>query len=78
MIERCDELRGIGRQFRELRIAAGETQADAAAQIGISCQYLSEVEAGTNLTVALVYRFADHYGVPAASVLDDTTAGSST
>jgi transcriptional regulator with XRE-family HTH domain len=47
-----------------------KTQAQTAAAVGLSRQYLSEAEAGANITVDVVYRFAAHFDVPASAILD--------
>ena len=60
----------MGKRLRGLRHAAGETQARTAAAVGISRQYLSEAEAGANVTIDVVYRLASHFDVPPASLLD--------
>lgn len=69
--DRGDDLRRVGGRLRALRREAGETQAQTAASIGISRQYMSEAESGANLTLAVIYRLADHFGVAPASILDD-------
>lgn len=69
--DRDDDLRRVGDRLRALRRQAGETQAQTAASVGISRQYMSEAESGANLTVAVIYRLADHFGVAPASILDD-------
>lgn len=68
--DRGEDLRRVGKRLRGLRRAAGETQAHAAAAVGISRQYLSEAEAGANVTLEVIYRLAAHFGVPPASLLD--------
>lgn len=69
--DRRDELSRVGARLRALRQSAGETQAETAAAIGISRQYLAKAESGANITIEVVYRFATHFGVSAASVIDD-------
>ncbi|WP_461666507.1 helix-turn-helix domain-containing protein [Gordonia sputi] len=70
MTGRDEELKRVGERLRDLRRVAGETQAQTATEVGISRQYLSEVEAGANPTVDLMYRLAEHFRVPPASLLD--------
>lgn len=70
MADRGKDLKRVGERLRELRRTAGETQAQTAAAVGLSRQYLSEAEAGANITVDVVYRFAAHFDVPASAILD--------
>lgn len=65
-----DRLRGVGQRLRDLRLAAGETQTQTANSLGLSRQYVSAAELGANITLDIVYRFADHFKVPASSLLD--------
>ena len=51
----------------------GQTQAQTARSVGISRQYLSEAEAGANVTLSVIYRLAEHFGVSAASIVDSPT-----
>lgn len=63
--------RAVGQRLRDLRRAAGQSQADAAAGAHISRQYLSEVEAGdANISLAVVIRLARHFGVTATSIVE--------
>lgn len=67
------ELARVGERLRALRRAAGQTQAQTARSVGISRQYLSEAEAGANVTLSVIYRLAEHFGVSAASIVDNPT-----
>ena len=73
MDDRVAELARVGERLRALRRAAGQTQAQAARSVGISRQYLSEAEAGANVTLSVIYRLAEHFGVSAASIVDSPT-----
>lgn len=66
-----EEQRAVGQRLRDLRRAAGQSQAAAAAGAHISRQYLSEVEAGdANISLAVVIRLARHFGVTATSIVE--------
>lgn len=71
--DRADDLQQVGQRVRELRRRAGETQAETASAVGISRPYLSEVENGANVTLAVIYGLAEHFGVTPASLLGDVT-----
>ena len=73
MDDRVAELARVGERLRALRRAAGQTQAQTARSVGISRQYLSEAEAGANVTLSVIYRLAEHFGVSAASIVDSPT-----
>ena len=73
MEDRAAELARVGERLRSLRQAAGQTQAQTARGVGISRQYLSEAEAGANVTLSVIYRLAEHFGVSAASIVDHPT-----
>ncbi|ORW24556.1 hypothetical protein AWC17_03165 [Mycobacterium nebraskense] len=64
------ELRRLGQRLRALRSSAGETQATAAAAVGLARPYLSAVEAGRkNITLETLYALAEHFGVDATELL---------
>lgn len=64
------ELRRLGERLRELRSSVRETQADAAAAVGLARPYLSAVEAGRkNITLETLYALAEHYGVDPTELL---------
>lgn len=72
------ELRRLGQRLRELRSSAGETQATAAAAVGLARPYLSAVEAGRkNITLETLYALAEHFDVAPAELLrpDQPEAG---
>lgn len=73
MDDRAAELVRVGERLRALRRAAGQTQAQTAHNAGISRQYLSEAEAGANVTLSVIYRLAEHFGVSAASLVDNSS-----
>lgn len=52
-------VRQIGRRVAELRRTTGLTQAQLAEQIGVSVQYISRVELGTNLTIHTLVKLAN-------------------
>lgn len=73
MEDRAAELARVGERLRSLRQAAGQTQAQTARGVGISRQYLSEAEAGANVTLSVIYRLAEHFGVTAAFIVDNSS-----
>lgn len=56
-------VRCVGRRVAELRRERGMTQKQVAAAAGVSVQYMRRVEAGVNLTITSLCRFADLLGV---------------
>ncbi|MBA5846287.1 MULTISPECIES: helix-turn-helix transcriptional regulator [Gordonia] len=68
--DRSDNLRAVGLGLRALRQLRGETQAETATAIGVSRQYVSEVEGGRNITLDLVFRFSAHFGVPPSAIVE--------
>lgn len=64
------DLRRLGARLRELRLAAGETQAHTAAAVDITRTYLSEIEFGRkNITLDTLFSLAQHFGVEPAALL---------
>ncbi len=60
----------LGQRLRELRKSAGETQAAAAAAVGLARPYLSAIEAGRkNITLETLYALAEHFGVDPTELL---------
>ena len=67
-----ERLAVVGARVRDAREARGETQAQAARSIGVDRTYLGRLELGQkNITLAVLYSIADHYGVEAKSLLAD-------
>lgn len=65
-------LAGVGARLRALREERTETQSDVAQAVGVHRTYLGRLEAGQkNITLGVLYGLADHYGVPAATLLPD-------
>lgn len=62
----------LGKRVRAARTQAGETQAATAAAIGVHRTYLVQIEAGReNITIGVLYRLADHFGVRASELLPE-------
>ncbi len=60
----------LGQRLRELRNSAGETQAAAAAAVGLARPYLSAIEAGRkNITLETLYALAEHFDVDPTDLL---------
>ncbi|WP_204079786.1 helix-turn-helix domain-containing protein [Mycobacterium riyadhense] len=60
----------LGQRLRELRNSAGETQAAAAAAVGLTRPYLSAIEAGRrNITLETLYALAEHFDVDPTELL---------
>jgi transcriptional regulator with XRE-family HTH domain len=53
----------VGRRVAELRQHAGLSQAQLAERLGVSVQYLSRVELGTNLTLNTMVKLANAFRV---------------
>lgn len=65
-------LRELGARLRELREDRAETQLEVARAVGVDRTYLGRFEAGQkNITLGVLYGLADHFGVPAATLLPD-------
>lgn len=65
-------LRELGARLRELREDRAETQLEVAQAVGLHRTYLGRLEAGRkNITVGVLYGLADHFGVPASTLLPD-------
>jgi DNA-binding XRE family transcriptional regulator len=61
----------FGRELRRLRESTGESQAGAAAAIGMDRSFYAGVEAGrNNVSLDKLFTIADHYGVTAGALLD--------
>jgi transcriptional regulator with XRE-family HTH domain len=66
----ASELHRIGVRLRALRQAAGETQEQTSAAVGLTRTYLTEIEAGRkNITLSTFYALAHHFEVDPADVL---------
>ncbi len=64
------DLRRLGARLRELRLAAGETQAQTAAALGMIRTYLSEIEGGRkNITLDTLFSLAQHFAVEPDTLL---------
>lgn len=62
----------LGARLRALRESRAETQLDVAGAVGVHRTYLGRLEAGQkNITLGVLYGLADHFGVPAATLLPD-------
>lgn len=62
----------LGARLRRLREDRAETQINVAQAVGLHRTYLGRLEAGKkNITVGVLYRLADHFGVAAATLLPD-------
>jgi transcriptional regulator with XRE-family HTH domain len=62
----------LGARLRTLRESRAETQLDVAGAVGVHRTYLGRLEAGQkNITLGVLYGLADHFGVPAATLLPD-------
>ena len=60
----------LGSALRCIRVFHDLKQGEAAAKLGISRSYLSEIENGNKEpTLQLVQRYADIFGLPASSIL---------
>ncbi len=60
----------LGRALRCIRVFHDMNQGEAAAKLGISRSYLSEIEGGVKEpTLQLVQRYAELYRIPASSIL---------
>lgn len=60
----------MGRRVAELRIAAGHTQAAVAELLGVSDQWVRQIEGGrANLTLASLAKVASIFGVDASTLL---------
>lgn len=60
----------LGEALRLIRVYHDLKQTDAAAKLGISKSYLSEIESGTKEpTLQLLQRYADAFGLPPSSIL---------
>lgn len=59
----------VGRRVAELRRATGQTQEQLAERLGVSVQYVSRIEAGTNLTLATMVSLARALKVPTIELL---------
>jgi transcriptional regulator with XRE-family HTH domain len=62
-------VRHVGRRVAELRRAAGITQAQLAEKMGVSIQYVSRIELGTNLTLHTLVKLANVFRVMPADLL---------
>lgn len=70
--DQSDRLKALGIALRAAREGVDETQGRAAEGVGMHRTYINRVEnGGENITVATLYRLADHYGVPARTLLPD-------
>jgi transcriptional regulator with XRE-family HTH domain len=60
----------LGEALRLIRVYHDLKQTDAAAKLGISKSYLSEIESGTKEpTLQLVQRYAEAFDLPPSSIL---------
>jgi len=59
----------VGRRIAELRQGADLSQEQLAEKLGVSVQYLSRVELGTNLTLATLAKLANGLRVTVADLL---------
>lgn len=60
----------INRALRLLRTFSDLSQKELASQLGISNSYISEIESGIKQpTLDLIYKYADHFKVPASSIV---------
>lgn len=62
----------VGARVRTLREERDETQLDVARAVGVHRTYVGRLESGRkNITLAVLYGLADHFEVPAATLLPD-------
>ncbi|MFV8142070.1 helix-turn-helix domain-containing protein [Mycolicibacterium senegalense] len=62
----------VGARLRALREGRAESQVDVATAVGLHRTYLGRLENGQkNITLSVLYRLADHFEVPAATLLPD-------
>lgn len=59
----------VGRRVAELRQLADLSQEQLAERLGVSVQYLSRVELGTNLTLTTLTKLANALRVPVTDLL---------
>jgi ribosome-binding protein aMBF1 (putative translation factor) len=59
----------VGRRVAEIRQQAGLSQEGLAEKLGLSVQYVSRVELGTNLTLTTLVKLANSLHVRAADLL---------
>lgn len=60
----------IGDALRSIRVFHNLKQADAAAKLGISRSYLSEIESNTKEpTLQLIQRYAEIFSLPVSSIM---------
>lgn len=59
----------VGRRVAEIRQNSGLSQEKLAERLGLSVQYVSRVELGTNLTLATLVKLANSLRVPVTELL---------
>ena len=62
-------IRTIGRRIAHLRRERALTQERFAEEVGVSEKYVQRVEAGANLSVRSLVKFANALGVPLAALV---------
>lgn len=65
-------IRAIGQRIADLRRERGITQERFAEQVGVSEKYVQRVEAGTNLSIRSLVRFANALDVPLHTLIEPT------
>lgn len=65
-------IRAIGQRIADLRRERGITQERFAEQVGVSEKYVQRVEAGTNLSIRSLVRFANALDVPLRTLIEPT------
>ena len=72
-----DVRRLVGRNVRRLRMAAGLSQAELAARLGVDRAYVSGLELGQrNATIITLWHTAEALGVKVRSFFDEPRRGS--
>ena len=61
-------VKSVGRRIAELRRDRGLTQEQLATTLGVTAQWVSTVERGTNLTVYTLVKLANVFRVPPAKL----------
>ena len=65
-------IRAIGQRIADLRRERGITQERFAEEVGVSEKYVQRVEAGTNLSIRSLVRFANALDVPLHTLIEPT------
>ena len=71
-------IRAIGRRIADLRRERGLTQERFAEEVGVSEKYVQRIEAGANLSVRSLVRFANALDVPLYALIEGPKAAETT